>query len=143
VFRTQLGISNENSNYDFFESPSATVADSSSGGSGNSAYSETFRYTWENTLSYSKSIDKHSIHAVIGSSAVNEKYTNNSESGNGYANGSIPTLNAATRSPNINYNSATSKTEWANVSYFGRINYGYNDRYLFTASLRADGSSRF
>jgi TonB-linked SusC/RagA family outer membrane protein len=143
VFLSQLGISNENSNYDFFESPAATVADSSSGGAGNSAFSETFRYTWENTLSYSKTLDRHTFHAVIGTSAVNEKYTNNSESGNGYANGSIPTLNAATRSPNINYLSATQKTEWANISYFGRINYDYDNRYLFTASIRADGSSRF
>src|SRR5690606_4662963 len=28
-------------------------------------------------------------------------------------------------------------------SFFGRINYSYNDKYLFEANLRADGSSRF
>ncbi|MEM9916544.1 MAG: TonB-dependent receptor [Bacteroidota bacterium] len=32
---------------------------------------------------------------------------------------------------------------WALLSYFGRFNYGFKDRYLFTGTLRADGSSRF
>ncbi len=32
---------------------------------------------------------------------------------------------------------------WALLSYFGRLNYGFADRYLFTGTLRADGSSRF
>ena len=40
-----------------------------------------------------------------------------------------------------------SKTEWAThnsiVSYFGRLNYSFYDRYLITATFRADGSSRF
>lgn len=32
---------------------------------------------------------------------------------------------------------------WALLSYFGRMNYGYDERYLLTATLRRDGSSRF
>ena len=32
---------------------------------------------------------------------------------------------------------------WALVSYFGRLNYNFDERLLFTATLRADGSSRF
>ena len=32
---------------------------------------------------------------------------------------------------------------WALLSYFGRINYNFDDRYLLTATMRADGSSRF
>ena len=34
-------------------------------------------------------------------------------------------------------------TEWAMRSYFGRLNLGWDDKYLFEANLRADGSSRF
>jgi TonB-linked SusC/RagA family outer membrane protein len=34
-------------------------------------------------------------------------------------------------------------TPWALESYLGRLNYGYRDKYLLTATLRADGSSRF
>ena len=32
---------------------------------------------------------------------------------------------------------------WALLSYFGRLNYGYDERYLLTSTLRVDGSSRF
>lgn len=32
---------------------------------------------------------------------------------------------------------------WALLSYFGRLNYGFDDRYLITATVRVDGSSRF
>jgi hypothetical protein len=33
--------------------------------------------------------------------------------------------------------------EWALMSYFGRLNYGYAGKYLFEANIRYDGSSRF
>lgn len=35
------------------------------------------------------------------------------------------------------------REEWSMVSYFGRLDYNYDNRYLFSASVRADGSSRF
>jgi TonB-linked SusC/RagA family outer membrane protein len=38
---------------------------------------------------------------------------------------------------------SSNKEDNALLSYLGRINYSYDDRYLFTASIRADGSSRF
>ena len=37
----------------------------------------------------------------------------------------------------------SSLEENALLSFFGRLNYTFNDRYLFTATLRADGSSKF
>lgn len=39
-------------------------------------------------------------------------------------------------------NSGT-KDEWALRSYFGRVNYAFDGKYLFEANLRADGTSRF
>ncbi len=39
--------------------------------------------------------------------------------------------------------SAGSGSDWALRSFFGRVNYDYNERYLFEANLRYDGSSRF
>ena len=35
------------------------------------------------------------------------------------------------------------KTRYTNLSYFGRINYGYADKYLFTFNVRSDGASKF
>ncbi|MEZ4902191.1 MAG: TonB-dependent receptor [Spirosomataceae bacterium] len=33
--------------------------------------------------------------------------------------------------------------EWSIISYLGRVNYSFNDKYLLTATFRSDGSSRF
>lgn len=38
---------------------------------------------------------------------------------------------------------ASNKNDWAIESYYGRLNYSWDDRYLLTATLRADGSSAF
>src|SRR5690606_35825408 len=57
-----------------------------------------------------------------------------------FANETIHTLNNAIVSPNGSY---TSKTHWGLASYFARINYGYDSKYLLSASIRTDGSSRF
>lgn len=51
--------------------------------------------------------------------------------------------------PDVSLGSAGSQfaegrpTKWGINSYFGRINYGFRDKYLFEANIRADGSSRF
>lgn len=52
-------------------------------------------------------------------------------------------LIAAGEAPLYNFSPYYYKTENYLVSFFGRANYSYKDRYLFTATLRDDGSSRF
>ncbi len=46
-------------------------------------------------------------------------------------------LGSSVQTPGSNY------TEWTLISYLGRVNYSYLNRYLFTASVRADGDSKF
>ena len=43
----------------------------------------------------------------------------------------------------INFMNSGTKDEWALRSYFGRVNYAFDGKYLFEANLRADGTSRF
>jgi len=47
-------------------------------------------------------------------------------------------LSSGTPQPVTSYNS-----EWSLVSGLTRVNYSYKNKYLFTASMRADGSSKF
>ena len=56
-----------------------------------------------------------------------------------YANDLIETINAAQAISTWNQN----LNEWSIISYLGRINYGFQDKYLLTATIRSDGSSRF
>jgi len=99
--------------------------------------------TWANEdyLSYNKSFnDKHNLGAVLGLSMQEWKYKCTGLDGMYFISDNIRTLNAA----------STISNQYVNVedvhsmfSYFGRVSYDYMRRYLFEASMRADGSSRF
>jgi len=56
----------------------------------------------------------------------------------GFANDDIETLNAGNM-----YELTSIASEYSLISYLSRVNYVYDDRYLFTAAFRSDGSSRF
>jgi len=94
----------------------------------------------ENTLSYNKTIaDKHDISALGGISYNSDKIDNvRINSSNGFTNDYITTLNAAAA---ITGNTGEARNVL--ISYFGRVQYGYDGKYLLSASLRRDGSSRF
>ncbi|SFK90436.1 TonB-linked outer membrane protein, SusC/RagA family [Porphyromonadaceae bacterium KH3CP3RA] len=92
-------------------------------------------------LSYEKKIDRnHNISAVAGTSYTNDYSYRLSASGSGAMIDQIPTLNATADSTQ---RASSTKTYEATLSYFGRVNYDYDGKYMASASLRADGSSRF
>ena len=100
-----------------------------------------FHWTWDNTVTFSKTFDKHSLTILAGTTA--EQYTTS------YFRAFRKDVPA---DPNLWYigtgNANTSTNDgggdkWARNSYIGRLNYNYNDKYLLTATIRADGSSRF
>lgn len=97
-------------------------------------------WTWENTLSYNKTFkDVHRISAVLGQSMQRESIEGSRITGNGYPNDLVHTLNASTTATNWD----SDRQAWTLASLFGRVQYNYDDRYLISASMRADGSSRF
>lgn len=99
-----------------------------------------FSYTLENILTYDKSIGEHDLNLVGLFSAQSNSTEESSLSSQGipitrstfYALGTAETITGI----------SSGLTEWGLLSYMGRINYKYKDRYLLTASGRADGSSR-
>ncbi|MEO9031820.1 MAG: TonB-dependent receptor [Ginsengibacter sp.] len=92
----------------------------------------------ENTLNYTKSFGKHSIQALAGQSYRDGKVVLRESSAQGFTQPYYPVVsNGATSS------AKGTETENTLVSYFGRINYSYDDKYLLAATLRRDGSSRF
>jgi len=98
-----------------------------------------FNWLWENTLNYNKVLGEHAFSALVGYSAQKSRSREIALNAGPFANDLIETINAA---PEI-----TSWTEgiseWSMLSYLGRINYTFEDKYLLTATLRSDGSSRF
>lgn len=113
------------------------------GSSGSQRKSSTINVINENVLSYNTSFTGgHDLSAIAGMSFQQ----NWGEASGIYAltgsfnNDIIHTLSNAT----INSAASTfTKSTWGLVSYFGRVNYAYKDKYLVSASVRTDGSSRF
>lgn len=100
------------------------------------------RYTntlLQTTLTYDKLIGNHDINAIAGASFEKSKNSYVKAWGEGFFNDVLTNVSSATV-----YNSSSSfETGSGLASYFGRINYGYDSRYLLTLSARVDGSSKF
>ncbi|MCD8164801.1 MAG: TonB-dependent receptor [Bacteroides sp.] len=96
----------------------------------------------ENTLNYSTTIKRdHLLRALAGFTyqCTNREYAQ--LVGSAFPTNDINTLNYASLIDADN--TYTYKTAEALVSYLARVNYAYKDKYLLSASLRTDGSSRF
>ncbi|MDR1089559.1 MAG: TonB-dependent receptor, partial [Prevotella sp.] len=95
---------------------------------------------FDNVLTYAKSFNKHGIEAMAGTSYTDSDYTNSWIYGSHYRDDQIQTLNAANKIAWDNTGSGAS--QWGIMSYFGRVAYNYDSKYLLTANVRADGSSK-
>lgn len=136
--RSQLNTVIENSKYDYFLDPYKSLYGLTLNGQANDNYSETYRWAWDNTLTWARKFGLHSLNVVVGTSALEESIALSSQSGQGFATSSIQTLNGASG----HYSVSTQNFQWATNSYFGRVNYSYNDKYLLTGTFREDGTSR-
>lgn len=98
-------------------------------------------YTTQVLANYNKTFGKHSLTALSGFEQIyyNYKYTEATRKGGG--NDELTeSLNTLDKSSQTNKNGGH---ETARRSYFGRVQYDFNNKYLFEANLRADASSRF
>jgi TonB-linked SusC/RagA family outer membrane protein len=95
-------------------------------------------YQLENTLSYMKDFDKHSINLLVGQTVYQNEYRIVRASAKGMPDG-IKVLDAGTEQA-----AATGYTDTSRLlSFLGRAIYSYDNRYILTATYRRDGSSRF
>ena len=95
----------------------------------------------ENTVSYNKSFGKHRIDALAGLTYQNFIQTSLEGSGSGFINDISQTYELqAANTLGIPLSSYVQSTL---ISYLGRLNYSYNDKYLATVSSRYDGASKY
>lgn len=91
-------------------------------------------------LNFDKSIKRHHAAVTAGASYIKDDEAYISGNGSGASTDLIPTLNATADSTQ---RVTSIRTSEAMLSYFGRVNYDYDGKYLASVSMRADGSSRF
>ncbi len=113
----------------------------------NKGYSDRVDWLWENTLNYQKEIGVHRINALAG-------YTLQESSSERVSLGAQSILRPGEDfwyvnifpnllSPNFASNTVDANFNFSMISYLARANYSYDNRYLFTATFRRDGSSKF
>jgi TonB-linked SusC/RagA family outer membrane protein len=97
-------------------------------------------WNWNNLLTYNKTFGLHTINAMLGQEMQESHWENLYGYRSGYLTNGATDLNAgdATTAKNSNGSSTSSIS-----SYFGRVFYSFDDKYLLTATLRRDGSSKF
>ena len=100
---------------------------------------ELINYSLDQLLTYKPQLgNNHNFDVLVGYTAQQEKVRGFTGTGNTFPDDLVPYLGAAS------IRSATS-TEfgWSLLAFLSRVNYSFKDRYLFSASYRREGSSRF
>ncbi|GAA4320237.1 TonB-dependent receptor [Mucilaginibacter gynuensis] len=96
---------------------------------------------WKNQLTYNLALNKHKIDVLVAHEQIKVMNRNFFGSRQGYA---LETLDYAyLSSGSTNKDNGGGGSGNALLSYFGRVNYSFNDRYIASVTLRRDGSSRF
>jgi len=138
-FKTSFGVDMRYTEANQYRGVEATR---NGAGDARSIYNTAYDTHWvtENFFGYDKDFKKHSINAVLGMGFERWHYKDAGIEGLGYTSDIIETI-----SPNNVFagGASTYEEEQTLLSYFGRVNYSYNDKYLVSLSARSDGSSKF
>jgi TonB-linked SusC/RagA family outer membrane protein len=138
-FRSNIGIDFANEREGFFYDK-MTLDGAGVASSSGANISSNSNITWENTLNYTKRFGQlHDLQAMIGTSLISNTYEYYTASGRNQPSAYTLYHYLESNTQEIRIGSDYLKTN--TFSYFGRINYKFNERYLLTASLRRDGSS--
>lgn len=101
--------------------------------------------TWlnENLATYAKTIGNHNFEILAG--FTNQRFRQESTriQANTYSDDRLPTIQGAINIDRAGSNTSNGVNEWSLVSALSRLTYNYKGKYLFTAAIRSDGSSRF
>ena len=145
-FRTNVGADFIFDNFNSFAPKGPELAGYTqryitAGGTANSSYAPT--YLIENTATYDRLFgNKHQVTLLVGQSAQEFNFSNVSANRSLYLRNDLQTINSGPINSLLN-NGGTVDEPRRLASYFGRLNYEYGGKYIFQATVRRDGSSRF
>ncbi|WP_200977844.1 TonB-dependent receptor [Echinicola sp. 20G] len=117
----------------FYNTPTQFV-DSREASASNSIY---WQKQFDGVFSYQKRIGLHNLQFKLGGSFYDRKSYVASAAGRGAASDLIPTLNASAEPTAV----SSSLTQQVIIGYFGRVNYDFDKKYLFSFTARYDGAS--
>lgn len=151
--KTNLYKSRFTSDFSQWESPDNALG----GGSGNSlgdssnGYAIRRNFAWDRelmewTLNYNKAFgreENHKLEALLGYSWETNQYQSQYSQATNFAVASMGANSIQTGNDLKIGNVTSSKNEYKLISFFARAHYSYDERYMITATVRRDGSSKF
>ena len=106
---------------------------------GSALSSQNVNWVTNHTLSHTLDLNtRHHLETLIGLESQKNNYGEDQVNAINFPNDAVRTLNAGAVT-----GGTFLRDQWTLASYFARVTYSLNDRYLFNASIRRDGSSRF
>ena len=103
-----------------------------------------YSWTWTNTLTYDKTFgEAHHLNAFVGLESIDSFGDFVNAYRQGFFSNNIDLRYIDAGNPATATNSGYASSSWSLFSYFGRLDYAFDDKYLLQATLRRDASSRF
>lgn len=141
TFKTELSADYNLNKFYYYEPDYTFGALVSNTRTGRWTKTDTKYWSWRNILTYQNVFaEKHTVNIMLGQEMSQSHWENQVSTANGF-------LSNSTHDPSAGDITTSTGTGTQNdnsiFSYFGRAFYSYDDRYLITATLRRDGSSRF
>lgn len=100
----------------------------------------TLNYLIEHTLNYAKVLGKHDFNLLAGYTFQKENGSTTIINGANIADDNLQNITGASA---FTLDPASGKYRWAQISYFARLQYMYDQKYIASLTFRTDGSSRF
>jgi len=119
-----------------------TKQGSAFGGIASISEGQATNYLVEGTATYSNNFGKHDVTALVGATTQEFLTIRDYQEASGFATDATTTNNMSLGDQET-YGLNSAKFGYTLISYIGRVNYSYNDKYLFTGTFRIDGSSKF
>lgn len=139
TFKTYIGIDLDNFQQSFYKGNSLLYRGAAEGDPfGQASSGQGINWLWENTLNYSNVMGDHSIDGLVGYTAQKQSDVLKVVVAQKFPDDQITTISGGIVTAGNEV-----KEEWSLVSALARVNYAYKEKYLLTATIRSDRSSRF
>ena len=105
--------------------------------------SQDYNKIWDNILTYNDNFGKHNLVVMAGSEYRDEMYNELVASGLNFPTNSEQTWYISQSASILSSDVTDDGTRYYGLSYFGRLSYNYDNKYLLYGTMRADGSSKY
>ncbi len=149
TLNTQVTVADhEDSNFNYWFRPSTSTLAQNNGydGEGSRSYSKGFQRSLEWLLNYTGSFNGHNVKAMLGYSYQYSQYSGVNAENKDFPNDGLGANNLGTGAwakEEGKVGLGSYKNDSKLIAFFGRLSYDWKGRYIATASLRHEGSSKF